>query len=56
MFCRLKVHYIVGDSSGSVSVVFWDRLARQLLNKTAAELKEGFARVCFCIDFLFNYE
>lgn len=37
--CRLKLHYCVEDESGSSSVVFWDRLAVQLINKTASQFK-----------------
>ncbi|XP_028766670.1 uncharacterized protein LOC114724483 [Neltuma alba] len=36
---KLKVTYIVHDSSGKVSVTFWDKLAVQLFGKTAPELK-----------------
>ena len=39
LFGRLKLHYCVFDSSGILSVVFWDRLAIQLLNKIASQLK-----------------
>ena len=39
LILRLKLHYSVFDSTGSISVVFWDRLAVQLLNKTASQLK-----------------
>ena len=39
LFFRLKLHYRVFDSSGSISVVFWDRLAVQLINKTASQLQ-----------------
>lgn len=43
---RLKVHYLVGDSTGTTSVVFWDKLAHELLNKTAPELKEILLKAC----------
>ncbi|XP_054817693.1 uncharacterized protein LOC129317387 [Prosopis cineraria] len=36
---KLKVHYIAADDSGKVSLVFWDKLAYQLLQKNAPELK-----------------
>lgn len=38
--CRLKIHYTIGDETGTASVVFWDKLASQLLDKSAAELKQ----------------
>ncbi|XP_028757285.1 uncharacterized protein LOC114716446 [Neltuma alba] len=38
MLWVLKVHYTVMDDSGSASVVFWDNLTVQLVEKTAAEL------------------
>lgn len=38
-FVRLKAQYAVSDDSGQVSIVFWDKLAVQLIGKTAAELK-----------------
>ena len=39
MLIRMKVHYLVGDDSGTASVIFWDRLAMQLIGKSARELK-----------------
>ena len=39
MFNRMKVHYLVGDDSGTTSVIFWDRLAMQLIGKSAREMK-----------------
>ena len=39
------MHYLVGDATGNASVVFWDKLARELLHKTAPELKAVLARV-----------
>ncbi|XP_054824801.1 uncharacterized protein LOC129322518 [Prosopis cineraria] len=36
---KLKIHYTVEDETGKVTVVFWDKLAVQLLHKTVAELK-----------------
>lgn len=39
------MHYLVGDATGTASVVFWDKLARELLHKTAPELKAVLARV-----------
>ena len=35
----MKVHYLVGDDSGTTSVIFWDRLAMQLIGKSAREMK-----------------
>ena len=39
MLIRMKVHYLVGDDSGTASVIFWDRLAMQLIGKSAREMK-----------------
>ncbi|XP_054782777.1 replication factor A protein 1-like [Prosopis cineraria] len=36
---KLKLHYTVEDETGKVNVVFWDKLAIQLLGQTATELK-----------------
>ncbi|KAI9112501.1 hypothetical protein K1719_016424 [Acacia pycnantha] len=36
---KMKLHYLVRDKTGSVSVIFWDKLAVQLVKKTASELK-----------------
>ncbi|XP_028782229.1 replication protein A 70 kDa DNA-binding subunit A-like isoform X2 [Neltuma alba] len=36
---KLKVHYVVEDESGKTSVIFWDKLAVQLFNKNATEMK-----------------
>lgn len=36
---RLKLHYVVSDDSGSMSIVFWDKLATQLLDYTATQLE-----------------
>lgn len=33
------MHYAIEDESGCASVVFWDRLAIQLVKKTASQLK-----------------
>ncbi|KAI9108293.1 hypothetical protein K1719_020776 [Acacia pycnantha] len=36
---KMKLHYLVRDKTGSTSVIFWDKLAVQLVKKTASELK-----------------
>ncbi|KAK4275760.1 hypothetical protein QN277_018790 [Acacia crassicarpa] len=35
---KMKIHYLVKDASGSASIIFWDKLAVQLVKKTASEL------------------
>ncbi|XP_028774119.1 uncharacterized protein LOC114731162 [Neltuma alba] len=36
---KLKVHYAVKDDTGTTSVIFWDKHASELINKSVAELK-----------------
>ncbi|KAI9126258.1 hypothetical protein K1719_002679 [Acacia pycnantha] len=36
---KMKLHYLVRDKTGSASVIFWDKLAVQLVKKTESELK-----------------
>ncbi|XP_028751228.1 uncharacterized protein LOC114711041 [Neltuma alba] len=36
---KLKVHYVVGEDTGKTSVIFWDKLAVQLFQKNAFEMK-----------------
>lgn len=36
---RMKLHYTVEDESGTVSVVFWDKHATQLVDYTASQLQ-----------------
>lgn len=45
------------DDTGSVSVVFWDRLANDLLQRTAAELKNALMNVSTfnCISAVYNF-
>ncbi|KAK4278435.1 hypothetical protein QN277_016281 [Acacia crassicarpa] len=35
---KMRIHYLVKDKTGSASVIFWDKLAVQLVKKTASEL------------------
>lgn len=60
---RLQIHYTVEDQIGTVSAIFWDKLATQLLGKTAVELKQllksvrNLSKVCvfWLIGFLFYF-
>lgn len=54
-FFRLKVHYLVNDDTGSCSVVFWDKLATELLHQSAAELKQMLIAVMKIIHFYSLY-
>ncbi|KAI9089060.1 hypothetical protein K1719_029339 [Acacia pycnantha] len=36
----LKIHYTVVDETGCASVIFWDKLASQLLDRSSSELKQ----------------
>ncbi|XP_054789830.1 replication protein A 70 kDa DNA-binding subunit B-like [Prosopis cineraria] len=36
---KLKIHYTVADKSRKASVIFWDKLAVQLIQRSAAEMK-----------------
>lgn len=38
IFYRLRVYYLIKDDTGTASITFWDKQARQLINKTAVEL------------------
>ncbi|KAK4281939.1 hypothetical protein QN277_013379 [Acacia crassicarpa] len=35
---KMRINYLVKDKTGSASVIFWDKLAVQLVKKTASEL------------------
>ena len=35
----MKLHYLVKDDTGAVSVIFWDKFAAQLIGKSASEMK-----------------
>ncbi|XP_028787093.1 uncharacterized protein LOC114743047 [Neltuma alba] len=36
---KLRIHYMVEDDTGSASLIFWDKQAIQLINKSTTELK-----------------
>lgn len=52
VFCRLKLNYLIKDDTGIAAVSFWDKQARQLINKTATELLAELPEVYLCLHII----
>ncbi|XP_028752889.1 uncharacterized protein LOC114724812 [Neltuma alba] len=53
---KMKVHYTVKDHTGSTSVIFWDKLAVDLIKNTATELMQMLEKDPEEVDFPKNLD